>query len=956
MFRKLLVLALVIVALHILAVLTLGTSPAGSLIGNLLQVAACALAAGMSFAASRRASGLCRPFWLFVGCGLAIWGVANLGWMYYETVLQAEPPAGSVVRFLFGTQSIFFALAVFLNPDKDSSNLDPESVLDFMQIGIVFFFIYIGFYYLPAHHLDARSAFEREIWVEAGENTALLVLALIQVARARVKHVRKLYSGFALYLLIFTVSACGASYVQLVRDLPAGTWFDLAWTLPLLGAALWAARWQPPKTAPQAIPRLRPKGFSDLVLTNATLALAPLIVLLQVAELGTEWRTVRFTLLGVSILCYAARLGITQYRQNKTEDTLQRHNRAMDSAVNGIAIVDAKGQHSYANAAFAQMMGHETAESIVGRPWRDIYAPQDVTRVEQEIRESLRKSGKWHGPMNLHRPDGTVLPVEMAVTALPDGGVVCVSRDMTAKRDAENARAQAEAKYRMLVEQVAAISYIAELGMHGEWLYVSPQVETMFGFSAEEWLTDSRAWTRHVHPEDHKIVEAAEEASQRGERFQAEYRVVRKDGRVIWVSDTAVVVEGSDAHPLMEGIIVDITERKQLETQLQQARRMEAIGRLAGGIAHDFNNLLTIIKGYTELALKRPRVSPELQADVERIEDASERASTLVRQLLAFSRRQVLQPKLIDLNSIVLGLDKLLRRLMDEDVQMSTVPGKNIGTIKADPAQMEQVIMNLVVNARDAMPNGGQLTVETANVDLDAAYASDHATVKPGRYVMLAVSDTGTGMSPDTVAHIFEPFYTTKESGRGTGLGLSTVYGIVKQSGGYIWVYSEPGRGSSFKVYLPRVEQAPEELPAIKRASGDQKGSETILLVEDQPQVRELARMALSEKGYTVLVTSNSEEAENVCVRHGAEIHLLLTDLIMPGITGRELAKRLTARHPKMRVLYMSGYTFGITTQTGTQSGLLEDGVAFLQKPFTPSALSEKVREVLDRSVVAIKS
>ena len=952
MFRKLFVLALVIIALHIAAVLTLGTSPAGSLLGNLLEISSCGLAVAAAFAAARRATGLSRPFWLLVGCGMAAWGVANVGWMYYEIVLRTEPPTGSMVRFLFGTQSIFFALAIFLNQDKDSPKFDLESVLDFVQIAIVFFFIFLGFYYIPSYHVDAHSAYLREVWMETGEDMGLVLLAAVQAKRAWSSEIRRLYRGFAVYLLAYTICAAIADYVQMIRITPTGTWYDLGWTLPLLGAALWAANWQP-SPAPPAPKRIRQKRFGELVMDNSTLALGPLIVLLQVAELGTEWRAVRFTLLGVSIVCYAARLGVTQYRQNKTEDTLQRHNRAMDSAVNGIAIVDAKGQHSYANAAFAQMTGHETAESIVGRPWRDTYAPQDVTRVEEEIRESLRKSGKWHGPMNIHRGDGSALPVEMTITALPDGGVVCVSRDMTAKRDAENARAQAEAKYRMLVEQVAAISYIAELGMHGEWLYVSPQVETMFGFSAEEWLTDSRAWTMHVHPEDHKIVEAAEEASERGERFQAEYRVVRKDGRVIWVSDTAVVVEGSNEHPLMEGIIVDITERKQLETQLQQARRMEAIGRLAGGIAHDFNNLLTIIKGYTELALKRPRISPELQADVERIEDASERASSLVRQLLAFSRRQVLQPKLLDLNSIVLGLDKLLRRLMDEDISMTTVPRKDIGTIKADPAQMEQVIMNLVVNARDAMPKGGRLTVETANVDLDAAYASDHATVKPGRYVMLAVSDTGMGMSPETVAHIFEPFYTTKESGRGTGLGLSTVYGIVKQSGGYIWVYSEVGRGSSFKVYLPRVEQAPEALPAVKPASGEQKGSETILLVEDQPQVRELARMVLSEKGYSVLVTSSPEDAESACATHGANIHLLLTDLILPGISGRELAKRLTARHPNMRVLYMSGYTFSIMAQAGAQSGILEDGVAFLQKPFTPSALSERVREVLDRSVPA---
>ncbi len=603
MFRKLLALALVIVALHAAAVLTLGTSPAGSLIGNLLQIAACCLAVASVFAASRRATALSRRFWLLVGCGLAVWGLANVGWMYYEIVLHTEPPTGSVVRFLFGTQSIFFALAVFLNQDKDASTLDLESVLDFVQIAIVFFFIFIGFYYIPAHHLDARTAYIREVWMESGEDVALVLLAAVQATRARSSQIRKLYQGFAVYLLAYTVCAGVADYMQTIKVTPTGTWYDLGWTMPLLGATLWAANWQPSPVTPGPR-RVRQKRFGELLLDNATLALAPLIVLLQVAQLGTEWHAVRFTLLGVSIVCYAVRLGVTQYRQNQTEDTLQRHNRAMDSAVNGIAIVDVKGQHTYANAAFAQMVGHENVESIVGRPWKDVYAPQDVERVEGEIRESMRKRGKWYGPMTIHRRDGSALPVEMAVTLLPDGGVVCVSRDMTAKREAENARAQAEAKYRMLVEQVAAISYIAELGIHGEWLYVSPQVETMFGFSAEEWLMDSRAWTQHVHPEDHKIVEAAEEVSKRGERFQAEYRVVRKDGRVIWVSDTAVVVAGSDAHPLMEGIIVDITERKQLETQLQQARRMEAIGRLAGGIAHDFNNLLTIIKGYTELALR----------------------------------------------------------------------------------------------------------------------------------------------------------------------------------------------------------------------------------------------------------------------------------------------------------------------------------------------------------------
>src|SRR6201987_1032400 len=364
----------------------------------------------------------------------------------------------------------------------------------------------------------------------------------------------------------------------------------------------------------------------------------------------------------------------------------------------------------------------------------------------------------------------------------------------------------------MIVEQVAAISYIAEPGVTGRWYYVSPQIESILGFTPEEWLEDSENWLRHIHPDDHSAVNAAEAAGLQGKSFQAEYRITRKDGRTVWISDTASIAQGSENHPVMEGFMVDISERKLMEMQSQQARRMEAVGRLAGGIAHDLNNLLTIIKGYTELARRRAE-TPERKTDIDRIEDASERAAALVRQLLAFSRKQVLQPKNLDLNGVVGGLEQLRGRLLGEDIRLQTTLGSGLGTIKADPSQIEQVVMNLVVNARDAMPDGRRLIIETVNTELDQKYASEHVSVKPGPYVMLAVSDTGIGMSPETVAHIFEPFYTTKESGQGTGLGLSTVYGIVKQSGGYIWVYSEPGKGTTFKVYLPRVAGRVEGKP-----------------------------------------------------------------------------------------------------------------------------------------------
>ncbi len=941
--RKYLILALVIVALHVCLALTLGTSTLGSFLANSLQILACGFAVVAAFAAYRRGRGLSRPFWLLIASGIAMWGIANLGWMYYEVVVRNEPPTGSAVRFLFGLQSVPFAMALFLDQDKDSPRLDAVSVLDFVQIAIVFFFIFVGFYYLPAHHFSDHDALTREIRVETGEDLLLVVLAAMQVMRARTPHIRRLFAGLSLYVLFYTLCAAFADYVQSRHQSPTGTFLDLAWTLPLLAAALWATSWQPPAFDVDASDRRR-KTFADLLLTNATFAVAPLVVLLQIAQLDSEWRAVRFSLLGISIVCCAARLGISQYREAASTEAVRPLTVAMESALDGMAILNSAGQFTYMNSAHALLFGYNSPSELLGKHWHVLYQPGEAARFENQVVPQVFAQGGWSGEAQALRRDGTLFPQELSLTRLNDGGLVCVCRDTTERLNADRARNHAEAKYRTLIEQVAAISYIAELGLSGEWHYVSPQIGSILGYTPEEWLGGSRDWMRHVHPEDHRLVEAAEAASGRGERFQAEYRMTRKDGQVIWVSDTAVVVRDSQGHSLMEGIIVDITERKQLETQLQQARRMEAVGRLAGGIAHDFNNLLTIVKGYTELALNRAGLVPELRADIEHIGDASERATTLVRQLLAFSRKQILQPKILDLNSIVLGLDNLLRRLMSEDIEMQTMVGKEVGTVKADPGQIEQVIMNLVVNARDAMPNGGRLVIETANADLDDSYAREHATVKPGEYVMLAVSDTGVGMEADALAHIFEPFYTTKASGKGTGLGLSTVYGIVKQSGGYVWVYSEPGRGSSFKVYLPRVGDPVDVTSQYTKRTRARRGTETILLVEDEPAVRELTRLVLAGQGYCVMEAVNPEEAERLCENGSGEVHLLLTDVVMPGVSGHELAKRITACRPKIKVLYMSGYTHNVIAS----GGMLDRGIAFLQKPFTPATLIEKVRDVLD--------
>ena len=421
------------------------------------------------------------------------------------------------------------------------------------------------------------------------------------------------------------------------------------------------------------------------------------------------------------------------------------------------------------------------------------------------------------------------------------------------------------------------------------------------------------------------------------------WRHKKKDGKPIDVEITAHSIHFA-GRPARLVLATDVTERRNLEGQLRQSQKMEAIGMLAGGVAHDFNNLLTAINGYSELILKRLPADHPLRSSVIEIAKAGSRAATLTQQLLAFSRKQVMQPRTIDLNAVVSEIEKMLRRLIGEHIALRTVLDPKLGSTKADPGQVEQVLVNLVVNARDAMAGGGKLTIETRNVFLDEDYARMHISVVPGRYVMLGVSDTGVGMDEATSARIFEPFFSTKDPGKGTGLGLSTIYGIVKQTGGNIWVYSELGKGTTFKIYFPLVEEHPDVAVVSKLTEEKTNGNETILLVEDEEIVRKLALQVLQLYGYNVLEASGGENALSICKDNQGKIDLLITDVVMPGMSGRELANRVAELCPGIKVLYMSGYTDSAIVHQGE----LDEGANFMQKPFTTEGFARKVREVLD--------
>ncbi len=544
---------------------------------------------------------------------------------------------------------------------------------------------------------------------------------------------------------------------------------------------------------------------------------------------------------------------------------------------------------------------------------------------------------------------------EMAVAAMKAGANDWVTKGQLQRllpaieRELREAKGRAalrasEAGYETLVQHAPVGIYRSS--SEGRFLSVNAALVRMLGYdSPAELLRLDMARDVYADPaERRRLLERDTYTDHEYDEVEATWK--RKDGRPLTVQLSVRAVRNADRQvEYYETFVRDVSEQRRLQQQLVQSQKMEAVGRLAGGIAHDFNNLLTVITSYCDLLLEDLGGDDPKREDVEQVRKAADGAAALTRQLLAFSRQQVIAPRVVNLSAVVAGVEKMLRRVIGEDVDLVTVLDPGVGSVRADIGQLEQVLMNLAVNARDAMPTGGKLTIETANVAHDPHYARERAAARVSQFVMLAVSDTGVGMDEATKARIFEPFFTTKEPGKGTGLGLATVYGIVQQAGGFIWVYSEPGRGTTFKIYLPRVDAAAEDAGASTAPADLPRGTETVLVAEDEAAVRAVTREVLERQGYVVLEAPHGAAALDIAAQHRGPIQLLVTDVVMPGLSGRQLADRLARLRPDTKVLYVSGYT----DDAVVRHGVLEAGIAYLQKPFTIDSLARKVREVLDR-------
>ncbi len=888
----------------------------------------CALACGF---AAVRSSPIGRGLWLMTAAFFGLMAAAD----FHDFLLDVSFGPGSLIStlsFLGWCSYPLLAFLIFFPAEKEGRpDWNWISLLDFLQVTLAAGLAYFQLIYLP-RFLAGQT------WMVIGHPELLrnLLIAGGLLLRSRVDTSSR---ARAIYL---RVGGVFASVVFLRAVFPG--YFNPIYAVSRPG--LWlllgilAVRWQD-------LPGLRPdqdgrRGALRLFLSLCAAATLLVVVVLALSA-PAPYRKLMYFCVGVSVALYILRTMMAERSRYAAETKLRRSEHdyrvLFESAVVPIVIFDPESERILqANAAACELYGVAPG-GLVGARMKDF--TKDIARSEEQVADLLR-TGTCQRFESVHqRRDGKEIEILVSSSVIQYGGrkaILSFNRDITERKRAE----QALIRLRRAVDASGEVIFMTD--REGIITSINPEFTRLYGYTPDEVVGKTTP----------RILKSGNMSADDYKRFWnaiQEKRVVRgtivnraKDGHLISVESSVNPIQDEPGEIIgFLAIQRDVTGRKQLERQFLQAQKMEAVGRLAGGVAHDFNNLLTVINGYTDLMLEGGAPGSSARSHLEEIRRAGDRASALTRQLLAFSRRQVVMPVVLDLNAIVEGMHKMLRRLIREDIEFHTSFAPDLGGVKADAGQIEQVIMNLAVNARDAMPKGGKLIIETANVELDDEYVRAHPDVTPGRYVLLALSDTGWGMDVETQSHIFEPFFTTKHAGKGTGLGLSTVYGIVKQSGGHVNVYSEAGQGTVFKVYLPRIDEPVEAVTGASTQAAELTGSETVLLAEDEPSVRSLAAEAMRGNGYAVLEAGDAEQALALWAQHSEKIDLLLSDVVMPGMNGKELADRLKQLRPELKVLFISGYT----ADAIAQHGILEEGVVLLSKPFTPRDLLAKLRQIL---------
>jgi PAS domain S-box-containing protein len=932
-------------------------SDMASVWGDWIDTLAPIVAAIVCWQVSRRAGTFGRRVWRLVAFSSLLTAIGQGLYTYYYDYLHS--PLGTIwpsdVLVFFWVVPI--VTTVLLSPRDPGLGYAWLRVCDFAQVCTLALAVELSQIYVPSRWQAAGRAMEvRTLHAGIFFFGLIAVSFIVRGLLGRTSAERAFFGRMGAFLTLHAVVLNGTLAWQASGHYEQGRWPDLCWTLSYCFLILIAATWKSEEAelAPE------PTSRSLRLLAQFSPLLIPAIVFPLVLSIAQEqfWWSVVLVL--VSFLAASGRLFVVQNQLLVSSRELERNLALLRGITEGttdaVFVKDLQGQYIMINTAGARFVGRSVAD-VIGKTDLELFKPE-VGRTIMALDRKVLQCGETR----TYEEFGTAAGVTRLYLSTkgpfrdPGGqvvGLLGICRDITDRKRAEEEIRQSQQKLRIHLDHtpLAVIEWDLNFCVAG-W---NPSAERIFGYTREEAMGKHGHFLVPVSYRQQADRTWQDLTDQRGgaqspeqARFSCNDNLT-KDGRLVsceWYNTPLV----DDAGRVLgvASLAQDVTERVLLEDSLRQSQKMEAIGRLAGGVAHDFNNLLTVIIGYSQI-LAEGVPAGQLADGVAQIKSAADKAAGITRQLLAFSRKQVLTPRVINLNDSMLNLDSLLRRLIGEDVEVLTIPAKDLGSVKADPGQIEQVIMNLALNSRDAMPEGGKITIETSNEVLDETYARERQPVVPGNYVMLAVSDTGEGMTSETLARIFEPFYTTKELGKGTGLGLSMVYGIVKQSGGYIWVYSEPSRGTTFKIYLPTVDK-PADAPSYeKNTSREQRGTETILLVEDDPQLRRLSSSVLSHCGYKVMVAATPEEGLAISRANREDIQLLVTDVIMPRMNGRQLAEQILKVCPGLKVLYISGYT----NNAIVHYGVLDSGLWFLPKPFTLSALVAKVREVLDAATAA---